>query len=706
MSDKDLEKRIDEGEQEILKRLEELDRQEILDRKRALLEKETRRRDRYERNEKFRTYAKKFGLIALAVGTLTVITYLAYNPAKTAIEKGRSRRIENQHLIDSIEQTEIAQRHVIDSLANIVPENDLPKIIKDNYTVKPGIYHIDHNINISMEGALTIPAGTTIHFNNTKQGITVNGGSLNILGKSNKPVILDAFQDDKNGVETEYWKGITIIDSKKDNLIQYAIIRNVKNKDKGGGLMINNSKLKLSQSTIEKCLIDDKGIGGGILNDNDSDIEIINSKIINNVGTGVYNRNSRARIEKSSIEGNSTESNGGGIYNEYSNVKIISGKVQKNSARSGGGIHNSNSEVNIYRTEITENIAEKRGGGIYSERSRDTLDAVIIKKNSITTGFWKKIGAKFVDYGISIYADSESRITLLGKYDIEEATQDTAKIEGPAVKDTATPQPKTDSPPKAKPASTTSPATTTTVKTSDAPGSAKNSNLDATIRTDPSTSISGTGKTSDPVRVPDNMNMTENIASESVYQPKSGYAYSINDTLVVFEKIDQRSSGTGGYLFQTNMKNSVDPLYRISKERFNKLYEQGNIKELGSNGRELLIRQMQEIIKLNRQTGRSGAYSSGSNYSRPAESSKPANLASPKLGNTYMIHDSALLCQRHISNPQELYVFVVTNTNVVNMLKTMTPERFDLLYRNNEVKDITQQELNRRRREMSKFLNR
>lgn len=81
------------------------------------------------------------------------------------------------------------------------------------------------------------------------------------------------------------------------------------------------------------------------------------------------------------------------------------------------------------------------------------------------------------------------------------------------------------------------------------------------------------------------------------------------------------------------------------------------------------------------------------------------NLYRPELGHTYGLNDSSLYYVRKSNNPDDIYQFVVSNSPIINLIKTMTPERFDYLCRNKKIKDITEKEERRRRMEMSKFLN-
>jgi hypothetical protein len=97
----------------------------------------------------------------------------------------------------------------------------------------------------------------------------------------------------------------------------------------------------------------------------------------------------------------------------------------------------------------------------------------------------------------------------------------------------------------------------------------------------------------------------------------------------------------------------------------------------------------------------------GNTRNIPTSTNTPVReLYQPEPGHTYKVRDSSLYYIQHIKSPQEKYVFVVSNSAVINLTTTMTPERYDYLYRNNKIKDITEQEKKRRQMEIQKRLQR
>ncbi|MDD3404445.1 MAG: X2-like carbohydrate binding domain-containing protein [Hespellia sp.] len=89
-----------------------------------------------------------------------------------------------------------------------------------------------------------------------------------------------------------------------------------------------------------------------------------------------------------SITGNkSGGNNGAGIYsgyNTYTTTNLCGGSIETNSANdSGGGIYSVNGTVNLYKTNIKNNSAGF-GGGIYNLKSTVNLSGGTIDSNSVT----------------------------------------------------------------------------------------------------------------------------------------------------------------------------------------------------------------------------------------------------------------------------------------------------------------------------------
>ena len=134
---------------------------------------------------------------------------------------------------------------------------------------------------------------------------------------------------------------------------------------KGGGIQKNGGSmssrpnpLTITNSTITGNT--SNSAGGGIYNDGYSygavDVATVtNSTISNNTAGGGYSGGGIASsfgtliISKSTITGNTASFTGGGIYN-YSTLTVDNSTISNNAASDGGGIHNDNTDNYTYGT--------------------------------------------------------------------------------------------------------------------------------------------------------------------------------------------------------------------------------------------------------------------------------------------------------------------------------------------------------------------
>ncbi len=135
-----------------------------------------------------------------------------------------------------------------------------------------------------------------------------------------------------------------------------------------GGGIFNRESLELSNSTISGNSSEDEG--GGIANYDGSTLKVIDSTISDNSaggdGGGITNRGTLI-VKNSTISGNTSNDQGGGIYSQ-STVEVKNSTISGNTAsESGGGIHNSgDGTVEVIDSTILDNTALIDGGGIYN----------------------------------------------------------------------------------------------------------------------------------------------------------------------------------------------------------------------------------------------------------------------------------------------------------------------------------------------------
>ena len=106
-------------------------------------------------------------------------------------------------------------------------------------------------------------------------------------------------------------------------------------------------------------------LGGGVLNDDNSDATFINVTIADN----------------------ETDGNGGGMYNNNSSPVLLNSRITGNRAEQGGGILNFRGVPRLTNVVISGNRASIDGGGLYNGLgSEAVLTNVTISHNQATTG--------------------------------------------------------------------------------------------------------------------------------------------------------------------------------------------------------------------------------------------------------------------------------------------------------------------------------
>ena len=138
----------------------------------------------------------------------------------------------------------------------------------------------------------------------------------------------------------------------------------------GGGIYCYNSN-----TIIDSCVIRSHRVGnGGGIHCNGGSLEITDSTISENEGTGIPNY-------------------GGGIHCSGANVNIFGCTISQNTAGGGGGIYCDNSTINISQCIITENRSTQfrsdgygGGGGIFCPASTGSITNCLITENSAGHG--------------------------------------------------------------------------------------------------------------------------------------------------------------------------------------------------------------------------------------------------------------------------------------------------------------------------------
>ncbi|HEX7343049.1 MAG TPA: hypothetical protein VF398_02210 [bacterium] len=176
----------------------------------------------------------------------------------------------------------------------------------------------------------------------------------------------------------------------------------------GGGLYFT-----YSDPTISGCLVADNAAGelnygdGGGLNCVESDIAIDSCTFANNsaraFGGGVYcDLNSQLTITNTTVAGNSSEWEGGGLRAYQSSLSLLRCVIDGNSSGTiGGGIRSENSTLSIINSTISGNSAAGDGGGLYYADFADICNS-IVHANSGNGGIycsnWANSEIRFSDF--------------------------------------------------------------------------------------------------------------------------------------------------------------------------------------------------------------------------------------------------------------------------------------------------------------------
>ena len=151
----------------------------------------------------------------------------------------------------------------------------------------------------------------------------------------------------------------------------------------GAGITLGfDDKMKLINSRVEKNLA---SYNGGIDAGNNRFV-IRNSRITGNIGGAMYGRIG-GTIIGSTISGNSSQGETGGLEIDYGLTLIDSTISGNEGAGDGGGIENDFGPLRITNSTITGNRAGGRGGGIFTGANTAKLNGVTISRNvADTTG--------------------------------------------------------------------------------------------------------------------------------------------------------------------------------------------------------------------------------------------------------------------------------------------------------------------------------
>lgn len=282
------------------------------------------------------------------------------------------------------------------------------KIINSKFTNNQalrygGAIHQEKNSNLTIIGSNFV--------NNTVKGTNMDmiGGAIYQDEKSNLNIIDSCFENNSAEIGAAIYQGINC----KLNIVDSNFTKN--NADKGSAVYQEiNSILSTTGSLFKN---NDADSGGVLDQENNCSITSQNSKFIsNNVLCGSINQEDscNATIIGSEFTSNIANSRGGAIYSENNGIlNIIGSNFTNNQAPIGGAISlDGSSKLTIDNSKFTDNQAKRGEGGAIYQNSNSELKITDSKfeKNHCTY----KIGS-----GGAIYQHESGNIILDGVSFIE-----------------------------------------------------------------------------------------------------------------------------------------------------------------------------------------------------------------------------------------------------------------------------------------------
>lgn len=130
--------------------------------------------------------------------------------------------------------------------------------------------------------------------------------------------------------------------------------------------------------------------------------------------------------EGSIITENKADKFGGGIYSNKGTVNIDKSTIEKNTALKGAGLYINSSENTITSSNIVENNAKDLGGGIYNEYSMPSVKSSTIEKNTALNGGGIYIKEGLIKLEDSVVNYNEARFSIVDELD--EYSGETKKV--------------------------------------------------------------------------------------------------------------------------------------------------------------------------------------------------------------------------------------------------------------------------------------
>ncbi|MFG3698131.1 right-handed parallel beta-helix repeat-containing protein [Micromonospora sp. NPDC047620] len=150
------------------------------------------------------------------------------------------------------------------------------------------------------------------------------------------------------------------------------------NAAQGGGIASFSARTRVADS---KVLGNTAQTGGGIAN-SDALIFLRGLEVRDNTATGngggISTSQGLLPLDDSVVAGNTARGAGGGIYAAKSNLLVRHSEVDRNhavgAASKGGGVFVTQGQVSLYRSQVADNTATVKPGGLFADKARVRVD--------------------------------------------------------------------------------------------------------------------------------------------------------------------------------------------------------------------------------------------------------------------------------------------------------------------------------------------
>ncbi len=225
------------------------------------------------------------------------------------------------------------------------------------------------------------PTGSTITFDPRVKGtITLTGRSLTM--QAGKELTLNGPGAERLTLRSSDARPVLVVPAKSTLTVSRLSFQGGKQAKQS--ILLNSGMLTLNHSSISGN--SSSGDGGGITSTDGTLIlnySSISGNSAENNGGGIYFFHGTLALNNSTIMQNtSSTGNGGGIYFFAGTLTMRNSTIARNSSAAGGGIYSYNNTLSLLNDTIADNSATSNGGGIFSYNSKITLDKSTVFHNT------------------------------------------------------------------------------------------------------------------------------------------------------------------------------------------------------------------------------------------------------------------------------------------------------------------------------------